>query len=237
MPKISESRRAEVRARILEAAQHLVARRGIEGTSMNAIVRASGLSKGAIYGHFPSKADLVVALQDRVLANRVKVITARFQTGDSARERILKLLRLQFAEDGPSNREGTRLRLQFTASALKSPSLRAQVDARYERVHGLFRDLFKEGMSSGEFRKDIDPDASATTIIGLLDGLTVDWAFTSRGRFDWDRLLPALERLLFFGFLNPEKLPNSGPSFPTQRHRRTNLADSLVAPNPPEEQS
>ena len=232
MPKISEGHRAEVRGRILEAARHLVAHRGVQGTSMNDIVRASGLSKGAIYGHFPSKADLVVALQDRVLEGRLMETALRFQAGEPARERIRKLVSLLFERGAASDREKARLNLQFIASALHSPRLRSQVDARYDRVHRLFRDLIAEGQRSGEFRGNLDPAATATAVIAVLDGLAVDWAFTSEGRFDSERLLPTLEGLLFEGLLNRGE-PSSRIRFDrSQRGGRRSRADPSNAHKP-----
>lgn len=222
MPKISESRRAEVRGRILDAARHLVARRGVQGTSMSEIVLACGLSKGAIYGHFPSKAALMVALQERVIQTRMTDITAGFRTDESVRERILKLMRHLFESGTASDRERARLNLQFTTSALQSASMRAQVDARYDRVHRLFRDLFAEGQRSGEIRRDLEPDAFATTIIALLDGLRVDWAFTSQDRFGSERLFPTLEQLLFHGILDSAGSSPLRLSHPSGKRRGAN---------------
>src|SRR5580658_7190922 len=46
------------RGRILTAAERLFAERGFDGASMPAIAKASGITAGAIYKHFDSKADL-----------------------------------------------------------------------------------------------------------------------------------------------------------------------------------
>ena len=46
------------RGRILAAAESLFAERGFDGASMPAIAKASGITAGAIYKHFDSKADL-----------------------------------------------------------------------------------------------------------------------------------------------------------------------------------
>jgi TetR/AcrR family transcriptional regulator, transcriptional repressor of aconitase len=222
MPKITESRRAEIRSRILDAAQPLVAQHGVQGTSMNAIVRASGLSKGAIYGHFSSKAELVLALQDRTLDARVSAVALQFQSSGSADDRLLELLHAQLGSILSSDRERSRLNLQFTASALQSPSSRAQVDVRYERMHALFGDLLREGMTSGGFRADLDTDATATAILGLLDGLAVDWAFTSGSRFDWKRVLHAIEALLSRGLRNAGTASPSGALGVHRKGRQTN---------------
>ncbi|PZQ51465.1 MAG: TetR/AcrR family transcriptional regulator [Rhodovulum sulfidophilum] len=61
MPKISEERRAARRAQILEAAWTCFQRQGLHATTMDDIIRGSGLSAGAVYSYFPGKEDLIVA--------------------------------------------------------------------------------------------------------------------------------------------------------------------------------
>jgi AcrR family transcriptional regulator len=46
------------RRKILDVARRIFALHGFEGASVDAIVRASGLSKGALYWHFPGKLEL-----------------------------------------------------------------------------------------------------------------------------------------------------------------------------------
>ena len=61
MPKISEARRAQRRAQILDAARACFLRQGLHATTMDDIIAASGLSAGAVYGHFPGKEALILA--------------------------------------------------------------------------------------------------------------------------------------------------------------------------------
>src|SRR4051812_45471943 len=57
---------AEVRRNeILDAAYKLFARHGYEATTVNAIIDALGLSKGAFYHHFESKEEVLHALARR----------------------------------------------------------------------------------------------------------------------------------------------------------------------------
>ncbi len=59
MPKKHENGQKEsTRRRILDVARRIFARKGYEGASVDAIVRASELSKGALYWHFPGKLEL-----------------------------------------------------------------------------------------------------------------------------------------------------------------------------------
>ena len=56
------ARAAETRQAILETAERLFLRRGIEATSLDAVAAELGLTKGAVYASFPSKAALVEAI-------------------------------------------------------------------------------------------------------------------------------------------------------------------------------
>src|SRR5579864_8626546 len=59
-PTLRRSREQKTtRERILASAERLFAERGFEGVSMPAIAKASGVTAGAIYKHFESKADLL----------------------------------------------------------------------------------------------------------------------------------------------------------------------------------
>ena len=64
MPKISLVHEQKRRTQILAAAMTCFARQGYHATSMDDVVRESGLSVGAIYSYFPSKEDLFLALSD-----------------------------------------------------------------------------------------------------------------------------------------------------------------------------
>ena len=54
------------RAGLLDAAEHLFQSRGVARTSLNDLALAAGTTRGAIYWHFKDKADLFVAMMERV---------------------------------------------------------------------------------------------------------------------------------------------------------------------------
>ncbi len=53
------------RDQILDGAQKIFMENGFEGTSMNDVTRAAGVSKGTVYVYFSSKEDLFTALVER----------------------------------------------------------------------------------------------------------------------------------------------------------------------------
>src|SRR5687767_3722022 len=52
------------RRRILTAARAFFAERGYDATSVELILRSTGLSKGAFYHHFPDKRELLAAVYE-----------------------------------------------------------------------------------------------------------------------------------------------------------------------------
>jgi AcrR family transcriptional regulator len=66
---MSDGRRARgdaTRTRVLHAARELFGSRGYEGTSIEAVLEASGVARGALYHHFASKLALFDAVAEEV---------------------------------------------------------------------------------------------------------------------------------------------------------------------------
>ena len=72
MPKVTEEYRVARRDEIADAALRAFRRKGFQATSMADIIGESGLSAGAIYGHYPSKSAIVVDVASRVVGTRIQ---------------------------------------------------------------------------------------------------------------------------------------------------------------------
>lgn len=82
MPKVTEEHKAAMRARIQDAALACFARRGFAGASMAEIVKEAGLSAGAVYVYYASKADLMIDVSRRVMEPRMAVLDAAKAGGE-----------------------------------------------------------------------------------------------------------------------------------------------------------
>lgn len=58
------SRRQQTRIKILESARRLLVERGYHGVGLEEVARDAGVSRQAVYLHFKSKADLLVAMAE-----------------------------------------------------------------------------------------------------------------------------------------------------------------------------
>jgi AcrR family transcriptional regulator len=71
MPRVSDSYREARRAEIADAALRAFRRKGFQAASMADIITESGLSAGAIYGHFKGKADIAEFVAGRIVDARL----------------------------------------------------------------------------------------------------------------------------------------------------------------------
>ena len=67
-PLSRAERKLETRGAIIDAAARLFGRNGIDATSIDAIAASIGLTKGAVYGGFRSKLELIEAVAERYSA-------------------------------------------------------------------------------------------------------------------------------------------------------------------------
>lgn len=68
-----KTRGESTRDRILDAAKKLVMARGFAGTSLDDVLKETGMTKGAFFHHFKSKADLARELVKRYALNDLKM--------------------------------------------------------------------------------------------------------------------------------------------------------------------
>src|SRR3984893_19251435 len=88
MSRTQEERKADTRARLLDAAATLFADRGIDAVSVDAVADAAGRTSGAVYAHFGSKQGLLLALMDEWAHSLVTVIAAEFELASSVEDRL-----------------------------------------------------------------------------------------------------------------------------------------------------
>lgn len=186
-PKVTEEYKLETRDRILDAAEVLFSKKGYYDTSMDEIVKQSGLSKGGIYEYFSSKEDLFLALKDKLLVASLNELKSTFGPYDSARTKLEKAAEIVFTSMVGVSKEACRMNLEFSVVAPRIKSLQLARDNQLRAFHDFVFKIVKEGVESGEFRSEIDPDSAACIIVGMVDGLSFDWATTTFD-FDWTLL-------------------------------------------------
>jgi AcrR family transcriptional regulator len=173
MPKVTPAHEAAVRERIVLAALRVFAEKGFHGATMQDVVAASGLSVGAIYTYFGSKAELFLASCDLTSEQAVEELMSRLDPSASTAERLAVAVGfyLDSTVDTGTDLDSPALLVQAWAEAGNEPAVRETLVRRREQLVTLSRMLIADGIARGELPAWMDVDATATAASALLDGL------------------------------------------------------------------
>lgn len=172
MPRVSEAHLAARRQQILEAAWRCFARQGFHATSMQDVFAESGLSAGAVYRYFPSKADLVRTTAEGIAGIADDVFLAMLATDpvprpDQALRRTLVHV-TQRTASGDVDR--TKIALYVWAEALRDDEIRGIVRGIADRIIGRWEQLAERWRDAGYLADGAEPRQVARTMYGVMIG-------------------------------------------------------------------
>jgi AcrR family transcriptional regulator len=173
LPKITAAHEQQRREQILSAAMACFARQGYHATSMDDVVRESGLSVGAIYTYFSSKEDLFLALADARSEQSLAYMTDLFRRpgpmADKSREAIDFFFQHLTDEFVPLARIG----VEFLSEAARSGRIQERQQRRFDTVRQFYNWLLREAQQQGEIRADVDVEPAAELMMALNEGILV----------------------------------------------------------------
>lgn len=170
---------AETRRRVIAATVELIDRIGYRSVTIDAVARASGVSKSTIYRHWPSRQALVL----EAFSSATDESTEVADTGDAIADLRTYLLKLAF-----------RLNLRGAGpimTGLISDALNDQEFAKSFRVKVIearrhaFLQILLRGQHRGQIRADVDLRSVVDAIYGsihhrlLMTGDPIDEPFAS----------------------------------------------------------
>lgn len=159
MPRVSPGRLLARREQILDGARAAFARHGYEGATVRVLEEEIGLSRGAIFHHFPDKEALFLALAERDAELTVATITD---------QGLIQVLR-DLVHDPDPGRIGTQLEI----------ARRWRTDAEFRRrwqqwdhrIRMATRDRLRRQRDSGALRRDVEVEPLAGFLELVRDGL------------------------------------------------------------------
>lgn len=166
---IREEQHAEKRNEILDAAAGLVYTRGYEQVSIQGIIDALQISKGAFYHYFSSKQDLLEALIERTLDQSMHIILPIVE--DPGLDALEKLNRF-FSTVGQwkAAQKSYMLALLNVYYADDNAVLRQKLLAKsIQRVAPLLNHIVRQGLAEGVFHTPF-PDQAGEVLLSLLVG-------------------------------------------------------------------
>ena len=212
MARRTKEEALETREQVLDAAEQVFRERGVGHASLAEVADAAGVTRGAIYHHFASKAELFEAM----LARAEMPLDAAFDAPHLAvadplaavRETAIKaLLHLTSSDRVRNIFEVAFLRCEYTDEL-------APVEQRHlqEREHclGFCGSLLEQAVARGQLPPRTDTRLASHLLYALIGGLMRDWV-QAPASFDLKSAAPQLVDLFLAG-LRAEPPLRSAPS-------------------------
>jgi len=188
----------QTRQDLLDAALTVFSQKGYTATRLEDVARTAGVTRGAIYYHFGSKAELYSALIED--ANKVgnSAIDRAVSEGGSFIEIVTRILVYTFALLEEDQRFSEVMALQLTTPDVEVLSQRRYGEAQelVTSISGFFRLIAEQD----ELRQDLDPLTAARAFLGYQYGLSSLWLF-NRDAFSIKERAPELAEIFVHGIV------------------------------------
>ena len=154
---------------ILEAAMEVFVLNGYANTRMDDIVSQSGLSKGALYHHYPSKKDLFIALIDHWEVYCFPDFYSRNGANRTASETLRDFSRA-LLDVFREKKYVFLAEVEFWALSNQDKEINERSKSLYKKLLNLFELVLQKGVRTGEF-KEIDSKAVSLIILTGFQGI------------------------------------------------------------------
>ncbi len=189
MVRKTKEEAAATRQALLNAALIVFSQKGYAAARLEDVAEAAGVSRGAIYWHFRSKAELYNTLVGEVWSRGGGVVDRAIAEGGTFMQvtRRIMIRLLAYLEEDATYRavvELTTLRTEYT------PELEEGMEMKRQAMREIQQEMsrgFQEGIAAGEVRADLDPTTGALAMFSYLQGVSLVWlidqqAFSLRER-------------------------------------------------------
>ena len=196
MPKVSDAHRESRRDQITDAALRSFAANGFQRTSMADIIAESGLSAGAIYGHFESKQQIALAVAQRVLGNRLVELKDRMQRGSGFPDpdQVIAIMTEGMKRDLPD----PSLLVQLWGESVHDEEIRSLVSRVFGEIKGTLTPYLAGWAQQNRGSSPEEAAAWAETVLPVMLAFAQGYIVQSAllPGFDRERYLAAIRAVL-----------------------------------------
>ena len=161
----------DTKTRILDVAQDLIQRLGVNGMSYKDISEVVGIRKASIHSHFPKKDDLLLALLDRYNDRILSVLDSIITSRESPEVKLRRYFSLYEATlcSGEQDKVCLYAMVGAELATLNHPLIE-RVRNFYQENEARLTIILNEGLQTNDFQFAGDSQTTATLIFSLLEG-------------------------------------------------------------------
>jgi AcrR family transcriptional regulator len=186
MPTRTAERRAAAREAILTATREFVANHGFRDVQMSQVAVRAGVSVGAIYKHFPSRADLLAEVYVVAVSHELDLVQQEVAAATGATNQVAAAVSTFCRRALQAGRFGHALLTEPTDPAVDEHRLTFR-----ENYRRLFARLLGEGIEQGDFPTQ-DVDVASAAVLGIMTETLVRPLSDRNATVDADTLVPQI---------------------------------------------
>jgi AcrR family transcriptional regulator len=201
-------RRQQTRARLLDAAGQVFARRGFHAATVDEVAEAAGYTKGAVYSNFANKDELLLALLDQRVAAQLQQVEALYAIESS--EELLAAMRGRTEQEFAAARDFGVLMVEFSLYAMRNPAAQAELATRYRQLRGRLAELITKRYARHQTSPPMPPEYLAALALATDAGLFLQYS-AEPGALPWELHADAMIQLLDPAYWRPGERAKTKP--------------------------
>jgi len=195
-PDVSDERKTQ----ILNAAEGVFTKKGLDDARMDDIAEKTGLSKGTLYLYFKSKEELIIAILDRIFGDVINQFETRKNAELKATEAIW-----QFTEaairDYKKMMTLMPIAYEFLALGFRNTVVQKALRNYFKLYMEALIPIIQRGIDAGEFRQ-VDARDVAIAAGAIFEGTVLLWVY-DKNMVDVDHNIRSGIKFLLEGVLSP----------------------------------
>ncbi len=171
-------------------------KKGYAGTSLSDLTKATGLTKGALYGNFKNKETLAIAAYQYGASKLINKIKSQINTSNSSIQQLFILSSFYRYYDSYMEEFGGCPIINASIDTYgKNDFLKPYVLEYTNKLTTIIAEIIIAGKQNGEIKFTINPESYAQLIIAMLKGATL-LAMSSNNNDYLSTMVSHLERLI-----------------------------------------
>ena len=162
---------------ITTVALDLISEKGIQGLTIKNLAKKIGITEPAIYRHYDSKIDILIAVLDLFKQNTEQLFEKELNNESRAIDKIEHLFTKHFASFSATP---SLVSVIFSEEIFRNePVLIDKISEVIEKNDKILTTIIIKGQKNGEIRTDIDAKYLSTIITGSLRLFVKKWQFSA----------------------------------------------------------
>jgi len=162
---------------IMEATRKLIVRSGSEHVTVRNMAKEVGISQAAIYRHFKSKKEILSFLADSVADGLLHDIDMSGNVGFTSLDIIDEILRQHLSKI--KQKRGLSFLVLAEIISFGDKSLNKKIADNVQIYVDRLRLMLADGVRAGLVRQNLNLEAAAVLLFGMIQGLVNIWALSS----------------------------------------------------------